>query len=1330
MGPLPNQFYTIKREPQAMEVYFTLLAIMLMYILCLMLFKNYFFFKQMDLNINQVNQIVRSDSSVIPNLQETYSTPYQATISQNWHEIKCSLTLNPDLFCSQFSFRLAKNQPIPGTKDYWPAYFKDHMLIVQYAKCIIKEYFIRQYQPVFVNFSPAILIYDEGEVFYLYSSRGNFSCLNTSYLIHNDATFTHFFNVILPNYNLKEYIEDAIETLDRKYKGEMYPISIVFHCTKDIHRLYGSRMERGLSRHICTEEDDNDCLWLALSSKFGVKNKEVKPLYNSRLKRKRVSKKRSKQVKSHFKKWFYANHPDKNFPLMKSGYDSKSLSYVEEFLKQNVNVFHCKKTQERYISGNVLKTRNQLRHTKSFTCERKSTGKFKETTNLLAKGDHLQCVVDMEKYSLKLVCQTCLTSFSRMDRFTIHKCELKNNYRSNNNVAIAQPVQRLVSKLLYSSFQMDTNYAFVEIQNIDCTINATVTIKISQNNFMTVKQSFKEISHCARYLKTYMQNVSSYVLGPRLMRNLEFIAELELALNRDLELTANSKFEYDECKIRYNLFLKIKNEVMNHLKCISCFIMVPSTQMSIAEQLMIELLNLVSKKKNLENLKLSYLQGKLYHVWNQTYSVEFKLLNLYSSAFRKEKLNHEVLEFDKMLAMFLKHFGLNILQCKTSTQIGNMLISNDLTETQLLSFQSPSKILSEELEKSMKFGLIGHSSSIVHPQDEYKTCISLDITKFYLNVLGSLSPHQGHAIHYVKNSIDGKFYCRPSRNRESYSNIVLMTISSVINEDIYCSIYGKELRAGYGYPVDGILHHSNGHRVIISFNGCLFHPHFISDNSVCHLHPDKIDSNHVKKCDTCKSHVRKTHYDHVKPALFRMKKGEGAASKHPIKKDKSFLQVNNESKKNLANVEQNSTYQGHIQISECLVLQYFFKPMQEFISHLGLCIKDEYKNTLLCEQLNLIAEKNFPLLKMRRKLSPKCVVDSIRMGAFQGFVNVSCRVGNRGQKNLGIMKPFSFKDNQGKMQHSFEIHQKTVSTNLLRFLLNEKLIPDFTILQVHYLIEFKRNEEKPFETMRKKVMSVLHHDDAKGSFGKMLKESLNSAIGNLSFKPSNYNKTIPFSHDHMYSVAQLNNFVRATSVNDELTLLHFKNKSSIHNLSHIHCQLISQGKITLIKIGLQLQRYLSVEAKHVNTDGLEVISKIPLPQDKLADCKNAIILDSFIKPNLTEDILNDYIQFRFDHFEYPGVCLSHKAEYQKAICSYHSFEQRSCCKLYRNVDIGYFVIRIDFVGNIGLIKGCNRLAFYNTETQDLIKKCSGHSSNDLCNFEHCSHVELMNLLQK
>ena len=60
----------------------------------------------------------------------------------------------------------------------------------------------------------------------------------------------------------------------------MYPISIVFHCTKDIHRLYGSRMERGLSRHICTEEDNNDCLWLALSSKFGVKNKEVKPLYS------------------------------------------------------------------------------------------------------------------------------------------------------------------------------------------------------------------------------------------------------------------------------------------------------------------------------------------------------------------------------------------------------------------------------------------------------------------------------------------------------------------------------------------------------------------------------------------------------------------------------------------------------------------------------------------------------------------------------------------------------------------------------------------------------------------------------------------------------------------------------------------------------------------------------------------------------------------------------------------------------------------------------------------------------------------------------------------
>ena len=217
--------------------------------------------------------------------------------------------------------------------------------------------------------------------------------------------------------------------------------------------------------------------------------------------------------------------------------------------------------------------------------------------------------------------------------------------------------------------------------------------------------------------------------------------------------------------------------------------------------------------------------------------------------------------------------------------------------------------------------------------------------------------------------MDGKFYCRPSRNRESYSNIVLLTISSVINEDIYCSIHGKELRGGYGHPVDGVLHFSNGQRMIISFNGCLFHPHFISDNSVCHFHIDKIDSNHLNTCDTCKSNMEKSDYDHVKPALFRMKKGEGPTSKHPLKQ-KSFLQVNNESLQNLEKVEQNSTYQGHLQISECLVLKYFFKPLHEFIAHLGLTIKDDYRNTLLCEQLNLVAEANFPLLKMRRKLTP------------------------------------------------------------------------------------------------------------------------------------------------------------------------------------------------------------------------------------------------------------------------------------------------------------------------------------------------------------------------
>ena len=989
--------------------------------------------------------------------------------------------------------------------------------------------------------------------------------------------------------------------------------------------------------------------------------------------------------------------------------------------------------ESKFISGSRLKTKQSVKKKyveKSFVCERLSETQFDQTVNLLATKDHIQGILDVKKYSKKFVCETCNWSFSTLCLLQSHKCQNKPRYITEQRVIFPEPLERVCSKMMQEPFVMDSSFGFVELQQINSSIELKVAVKLGGNSLKSVQTSFQSITQCAKFLISYFDEVIPHLLGPRLAKNVHFLAQLEKALNQDMLNASQAKFEFDECKIRYGQFLKIKEAVMKHLQCVPVFVMTKSTQLVLGEKLIFEILNLLSLNGSSADLTLCHMKSKIACVGRSGHLAEWKLINLLSSCFMKDQLDNEAYKFDQIVYLFKKDFGINILQADSLSMLGKMMIAASLDEKCLLSMQSPSKILYEGLQDCIKFGLIGTRPLVIHPKGPYKSAISIDITKHYLNCLGETSGLLGHGLMYEKNPTKNYFSCQPSRNRATFANILLLTINGLVEQgNIFHSLFGSEIRAGHGFPVDGVLHLHSGEKWILSINGCLWHGHEKNDpNFICHMNYEAIPTSHLETCPTCMAHCKKSEFDVMKPTLFRLKKGETEDSKHPVIKSMTFKEVNERSKTNLEKVSQNSTYNAHVIISECMVLRYYYKTVGEFMLSLGIPFKHELGSNTLGKAMTQVAELHFPLLKKRKKLGTKEVIQAVKANEIHGFINLSCKIDDIGKKKMDLLAPFSYRNDKGVTEHLHYTVNKTVSTSMIRFLLNSEDIPDFEITAINHIIEYKRSLEQPFAPIKDKVMRSIKNHKQNNGYTKMLKECMNGAIGSLAYNRNNYKTTIPFTKEDSLSVAQLKNFVRASPVNDVITLYHFKKNLPILNLSHLHNEIITHGKVVLLEIALTLQECCLLSQSMINTDGIQLASPLKPTEELLHNRNDPFLLDYFLKSHLLPRNIKRYVSFKFRHFEHTGVCENHRLRYESCLQQRKQFVQEQCCKEHRNENVSNFIIKMEIVANFGIVHSYNRLALFNSLSKQYMKKSGGSSALSNINFETLSYNELSNLL--
>ena len=850
---------------------------------------------------------------------------------------------------------------------------------------------------------------------------------------------------------------------------------------------------------------------------------------------------------------------------------------------------------------------------------------------------------------------------------------------------------------------------FIQVdETSDKKVSLTTTFRCGTEKFFTVNESFDSMNLAAKYLMKLLPCKLHNLLASRLLKNVKFISEFEKKLNEKTVLASGRQFKEDQAVTELEALLRLKKQVVTYLSAVTCQIWGQNLCLAdnLMHSLMVEMCDIVDPA----SILISFCKGKLSSLSVKSgFPGSFKNLNSITSAFGQVVGNVPTyVAFENVVSRFLKDFSLNLLQLNTPNQVGQAMMQSELNERDSLSLISASKELNQPLKLVVRYGLLECNPGFVHESSPgLRGGITMDFKKFYLSVLGNVPLLLGQSLKFEKTET-GKYICQPTRKRGTFANILFSALDEITESAIYFGTHGSEARNIF--PVDGVsIDENTGAKTIFQFLGCFWHLSCDPDNkSLKECHFPVKSAIHWKSCMICQNSEKRTPYDVMKPRLWKLKGNENLDSLHPVKKI-SYAKVSEQSCINEQKVLDSGNYHRFCKICECTLIGCYYSPLKKFGDLLGLEIKPQFHDVRLCDHLIKIASIHFPLVKNSGKLNFEQVKRGLKAGSISGFTVVDCEVGSVGQSNLGLIRPFAYKDLRGRNESSFAIEAKIVENSYLQFLLNTPYLPDFKITAVHRLYEFKKPCKYIFKHLEEKVKGILLKEQDNVAYSTMLKSAVNSSIGSFAMNMNNYCRSFICTRENLNSVTQFKNMVTSSPLTENLALVHVRNRMSITNLNHLNNQIISVGKGKMIEFSLKIQHFTTLTVSQVNVDGLSLTSERKWPMEILGikKAESSICLDAMLKPNLCPGEKRQFVDFKKQFFSKLGFCKSHESDYINCLMNELTFEQLPCCNAAINNPVS-FEMKIELIFDRALFMCANRYKICNSLTGQSLVKCSGH----------------------
>ena len=1267
----------------------------------------------------EINWCIRDDEVFTAEKALDYSELFADVVTQNWVNICTVILINAHLVVNSINYRLAHLRPEQNKKDFWPKFLRQCPALIAFAKSAMHQYFRSQGLAVYVNFSFSLgVIDDDTGPRFLYSSRSNFQGLQSSYLIRNDATFNHFFDDILPNFCVEDYLESMLTILDIKYNGYLIPLSITFNLTRNYGIIYGLNPKKQSKNNNKTEQ--NNCFFDALSCLFGIRRGKIyrlKKVYNTK------NRKRAKLLRCAFMRFMKRTHHDINpfHPVL--GLKSDMICYVEEFLKARIFIFSLKTWNGCKVSLSAKKLVQDIRagrkkRVKSLESERCSTSNYPSVINLISDGNHIIAPIHLDTLLKHYYCDICNYKFTQTHDLKRHKCGQKEQYNCERVFPMKSTMDSVYrDKVDPCGLAKSTGFVYVGIGRemdsirlkIDYFEDGALSEMERENIEGKFECSFKTIWACAEFLVDSLYGKSGHLLLKRLMNNSKAITNLE----KEMEKQKPCDVLYGKhCKIvEFNDLKHLKDDLMEHLTYITVYLASSGVDSILVENVNDAILKVLLSKYGKEKVEIFFNKGKLCQTRCLNGRLNFIVLNLFSMSLISENVMENGFKTMKsVVKSFLSQFGLDITSFRSATTVGTRILSQSLKFSEKLTLISPSKFLYEALSNTVRYGILGAERIVFGKGLPYKTAVLMDLERFYLSILSNLKMWTGIGILYKKDE-DSIFRCQPTRKRHCYANIFFNFLAQILPDEsklLFAGEAGYELRSGVrSLCVDGVLYEA-GERRYLAFDGCFYHPHFVSstdqdfENNECHFYYENQSKDHSSTCEVCKN-AQNIKNNCVKPSLFRLSKGESFDSKHKLRKGKSYKEIYEDEKK-LEKENFGDEIVKLIKIRECTVLRFFQRPISEFCAKLNIKFRPEFGNLLLGPSLLNSAKLSYPLMRFNGKIKESALIDMIRLGKVFGFINCSVKMSHVGQKLLHPLKPFSFKKND-KVENVYEFQDECVASNLLHKLLGYKEL-GISVTHVNWFYEFKEPKERIFGGLKEDIMKCIT-DEKNDYFARFLKLSLNSAVGWLAIKFNRYGKSVLMENDDLPKINQMRGLVCTAPLSQTHSIMHFNdNTQKTFNLAHIHCQVISEGRATLLSIILDMKCFLDVDCLMANCDSLTIFYKNAIDLNIFNDAKTCLFLDMFLKNDLSYNTIVDYVKWKVRLFKQPFVCSSHTVDYIDSLYKKIIFVPKECCKMSAGEPYP-FKLKVEIVADHGLMRTATHLTFFNTKSNDLVQKCSG-----------------------
>ena len=750
------------------------------------------------LNEAQINAIILSDRGFPLNMGSLYAPEIMGTLTSHWPESRTDIQISHQhQFCSQFQYRFLKLPPQPSM-NYYPRLLGDHLTLMKFLHGILISRF--HGTAVLVNMSPSLITTEGNTAYFLYASRGNFGAFQNAHLIHSVASRNAFLQRVA-SFNFHNYLQNCITTISRKYSGPTYAINMVFHFTQAIHQVFaGVATASHLKR-------SNMCLWHSLTHEFCVLKGNLI----------RLEKKKNKGVlqmayklRSHFLTWLQKNHPHEPSPITKRGFEETKLDLLESYLQCSIFVYKRKTVRM------LKRKRNQIVEFKDkkinyFTLHRKPSFTYEKAVLLLnSKKDHVNVMPNVNTYCKKHVCDNCNSTFWSKYHLNRHteKCISKNRFLSNK-LTLQTPTLPLLIKETSPDFD-DVKASIDDYAIISLIHNGnSITMDLMIISLGTASQShyiLPSVSDCVQQAFTYLIDSALQTVSKRQQKNENFINQLQQAIEgiqNDLEL----KPCYED-KLKYRKLLDIQNRLQNFFRTLNCMVVTKLDQKNLGNEFFHGIL-IHSLTHKLGKPEFKYTKSILTQIDLPSKNLQFSYATANCAAFNLDQsFNNTCKNIHNIIQNIHEILDINIVMegnLLSPTAIGKQYFYGLLDNITKLSLYSPSHELYLHVCKSVKFGLLGATKTIISEKSFYSSAISLDFSKMYLNTIKNMSnPPLSITLKYEK--LGSSYWCDSNQRRHCYSNLIISFMNHIFTSSFCCALNGKEIYVN-NYPVDAIIFH-------------------------------------------------------------------------------------------------------------------------------------------------------------------------------------------------------------------------------------------------------------------------------------------------------------------------------------------------------------------------------------------------------------------------------------------------------------------------------------------------------------------------------------------